>query len=255
MVDIHCHILPAVDDGAAVEEMSQEMAQMAAADGITHLVATPHASYSYEFDPGENLRKRDELQRSIGTSINILLGCDFHLSEENLQRLSERPGDFTLNARQYLLVEFSNTSIPAGIGQIFSDLLSRNLRPIITHPERNPLLAEDYERIRKWMAAGGLVQVTAGAVLGRFGKRALRSARVLLRHRMVHFLATDAHNTTSRPPLLSEARGVIAAECGEAVAQALCEENPRAAIEGRDLPWRPDPEPVHQRKSWFSLHR
>ncbi len=254
MVDIHCHILPALDDGARGEEVSAAMAAMAIEDGITHIVATPHANYQYRFDPEINRQKRDRLQQSVGDGLTLLLGCDFHLSYENLESLRLDPKRYTINATQYLLVEFADNSIPPGMDQIFSGLLTGEIVPIMTHPERNPLLAEDTEQLRKWIDLGCLVQVRANSVVGRFGKMALKSSQTLLRHDMVHFIASDAHNTTTRAPVLSEARRVIAAERGEEVAEALCGSNPLAVVEGRGLPWRPEPAPVAPRK-WYSFLR
>ena len=254
MVDIHCHILPALDDGATEELVAREMAAMAAADGITQIVATPHSNYRYQFDPEINQRKRDELQAIIGDSLTLLLGCDFHLSYENLEDVRQRPNRYTINGRQYLLVEFADITIPPHMDQIFFDLLARKLLPIITHPERNPMLSANPEQVRQWVEAGCFVQVTAGSFLGRFGKRAERSAWQLLHHNMVHFIASDAHNTTSRPPLLSEARRAIAADRGEEAARALAETNPRAAVDGQPLPWRPEPQAIRPRR-WFSFQR
>ena len=116
-------------------------------------------------------------------------------------------------------------------------MLSRGIVPIITHPERNPILADQPDLIAKWIGLGCLVQVTAGSVTGRFGKRAHRSTQAMLKRNMVHFIATDAHNLTTRPPVLSEARETIAREFSSEVATALSESNPRATIEGRPIPW------------------
>jgi protein-tyrosine phosphatase len=256
MVDIHCHILPGLDDGAQEESIAREMARMAADDGITHIVATPHANYRFSFEPDVNRQKRDALQRAIGESPRLLLGCDFHLSYENIGALRLRPERYTINGLQYLLVEFANTSIPPNMNEVFLDMISHGVVPIITHPERNPLLSQRPEQMLKWLQAGCLVQVTAGSLLGRFGKRARQATERLLQHRMVHFVATDAHNTTSRPPLLAEGRKTLAAQHGEEVARALFETNPAAVIAGRELAWRPAPQPfeVAPRK-WFSLHR
>jgi protein-tyrosine phosphatase len=252
MVDIHCHILPGLDDGAVEESVSREMAAMAAADGVTHLVATPHANYRYNFDPEVNKSKRDALQNVIGNSLTLLLGCDFHLSFENLEDVRKRPMRYSINSGPYLLVEFADISIPPQMDQVFFDLQANRLVPIITHPERNPILSEKPEQIHKWVEGGCLVQVTAGSFLGRFGKRAERSAWQLLRHDMVHFIASDAHNTTSRPPLLSEARRAITQDRGKEVGDALAEGNPRAAIEGKALAWQPPPIAVQPRK-WYSF--
>ena len=231
------------------------MAEMAIEDGITHLVATPHANYRYPFNPEINCRKRDELQAAVGSRLILLLGCDFHLSYENLEAVRQNPGRFCINGLQYLLVEFADMNIPPNMDQVFTDLAGRGLIPIITHPERNPILCDQPEQIRQWIGLGCLVQVTAGAVLGRFGKRTQGSAQTLLRRRMVHFLASDAHNTTTRPPLLSEARRAVEAEFGEPVAAALTEANPRAVIEGRPLPFLPDPAEAPAPKRWFSFRR
>jgi protein-tyrosine phosphatase len=255
MVDIHCHILPALDDGAVDLAVSREMAAMAAADGITHVVATPHSNYRYQFDPDTNRRKRDELRQHIGDSPTLLLGCDFHLSYENLEMARTDATRFTINGLQYLLVEFADSVIPPNMEAVFSEMVSRGIVPVITHPERNPILSRDVESIRRWIDLGCAVQVTAGSYLGRFGKRAHECAFQLLRQKMVHFIASDAHNTTSRPPLLSEARQAVAEDQGEEIAAALSEGNPRAAIDGRPLPWRPEPAPAQPPKRWFSLRR
>lgn len=253
MVDIHCHILPSLDDGARDEAISIEMAKMAAEDGITHVVATPHSNYHYSFDPEVNRRKRDELQKVIGDSPEILLGCDFHLSYENLEDLREDPCRYTINGLQYLLIEFADSSVPPSIDQVLFDLVSRKLVPIITHPERNPLLSRNLRQLQKWLGAGCFLQVTAGAFLGRFGKHAQKVSMSLLKYNMVHFIASDAHDTKSRPLQLSEAHRAIAGEIGEEAAHALSEANPRATIEGRALPWTPDLLPIQERKKWFSL--
>ncbi len=254
MVDIHCHILPSLDDGAREESVSIEMARMAAADGITHVVATPHSNHEFKFDAELNRRKRDELQKAIGDSPQLLLGCDFHLSYENLEDVRKNATQYTINGLQYLLVEFADVGVPPNIDRVFSDLLDRNLVPIITHPERNPLLSNNLSQIHKWIGAGCYVQVTAGSFLGRFGKHALKFSLSLLKHEMVHFIASDAHDTKHRPLLLSAARQVIADERGEETAAALSEENPRAVIEGRMLPWQPVVMDIKERK-WFSFGR
>jgi protein-tyrosine phosphatase len=254
MVDIHCHILPSLDDGAREESISIEMARMASADGITHVVATPHSNYRYKFDTEINRRKKDELQKLIGDSPSILLGCDFHLSYENLEDVRKNPSRYTINGLQYLLVEFADSGVPPSIDRVFFDLLSQKLVPIITHPERNPILSRDLDQIQKWIGAGCYVQVTAGSFVGRFGKHALKVSKSLLRYNMVHFVASDAHDSKFRPLKLSEARRAIALEQGEEAAQALSEANPRAVIEGRALPWQPELLPIRERK-WFSFGR
>lgn len=254
MVDIHCHILPELDDGAAEVSISHQMFEMAMRDGIRDLVATPHSNYQYSFDPAVNCQKRDALQQAMGATPQLHLGCDFHLSYENIELAKRDHARFSINGKQYLLVEFADTNIPPHTEQIFYGMLSSGVVPIITHPERNPILADQPDMIARWIGKGALVQVTAGSVTGRFGKRAHRSALTLLKRNMVHFIATDAHNLTTRPPVLSEAREAIARELSAEVAEAVSEANPRATIEGRPIPWHPEPL-QESRRGWLSFLR
>src|SRR5580693_5072868 len=112
MVDIHCHILPGLDDGPDSFEESLEMAEMAIADGITHVVGTPHANSMHIFDPEQVRRRRDELQDKVGDRLQLATGCDFHLSFENLQDIPGKTTKYTINQKHYLLVEFAEFAIP-----------------------------------------------------------------------------------------------------------------------------------------------
>jgi protein-tyrosine phosphatase len=254
MVDIHCHILPELDDGPTEESVAHQMFTMAARDGIRDLVATPHANYHYNFDPAVNRAKRDALQQAMGSTPQLHLGCDFHLSFENIADAKHNHTRYSINGTQYLLVEFADTNIPPHTEQIFFDMLSRGVVPIITHPERNPILAGQPDLLANWIGIGCLVQVTAGSVTGRFGKRAHRSTETMLRRNMVHFIATDAHNLTTRPPVLSAAREAIARDVSDEVAEALSEANPRAVIQGQRIPWHPQPT-AEPKRGWLSFFR
>src|SRR5260370_37183339 len=112
MVDLHCHILPGLDDGPATMEESMAMAESAIADGITHVVATPHSSNRYSFDFALVRRLRDELQAKAGDRLNIATGCDFHLNPENLESVRKDARQVGINQRNFLLVELSEYSIP-----------------------------------------------------------------------------------------------------------------------------------------------
>src|SRR5271157_90557 len=113
MIDIHCHILPGLDDGPESMEISCAMAEMAVADGITHVIATPHAHPQHVFDPELIRQRRDELQAQFEGKLILATGCDFHLSYENLRDIRLDPTRYTLNQKDYLLVEFADYSIPA----------------------------------------------------------------------------------------------------------------------------------------------
>jgi protein-tyrosine phosphatase len=240
MIDIHCHILPDLDDGADSLETSCAMAEMAIADGITHVIATPHASSHYPFVPALVRQRRDELQAKFEDRLILATGCDFHLSFENLQDIRHHPARYTLNQKNYLLVEFADYSIPPSLDQALHNLQLAGLHPIVTHPERNPLIRAQPERLFAWLRQGCYVQVTAQSLLGRFGTSAQEISEKWLDAGAVHFLASDAHNVTSRPLQLKEAWDYLVQTRGEEVARGLLVDNPLAAFEGRPLPHVPE---------------
>lgn len=240
MIDIHCHILPGLDDGAETMDVAFDMAEMAIADGVTHVIGTPHASPDHPFIPELVKQRRDELQEKFAGRLVVASGCDFHLSFENLQDIRRQPERFTLNQRNYLLVEFADFSIPPTLDQALHDLQLAGIRPIITHPERNPLIRTQPERLFQWLRQGCYAQITAQSLIGRFGKAAQEASEEWLDAGAVHFLASDAHNTTSRPLLLKETYDHLAKTRSEEVAQALLIDNPLAAFQGSPLPWVPE---------------
>jgi protein-tyrosine phosphatase len=123
----------------------------------------------------------------------------------------------------------------------FSALRDKGMTPVITHPERNPIMQQNPQRILNWIELGCVVQVTASAVTGFWGERAWRTAQWLLKRNAVHVLASDAHDTKNRIPNLSAARKEVAAEFGEELAKALVDGNPRAIVNGQPLPYFPEP--------------
>jgi protein-tyrosine phosphatase len=241
VVDIHSHILPEVDDGSKSWEISVAMCRMAAADGITHQVATPHANDRYHYDREYLQGLVDHLQSLIGNSLALSLGCDFHLSYENMQAVLADPAKYAIGSTRYMLVELSNYSVPPQTTDCFMQLGDRGITSILTHPERNPIVRESMERVIEWAEQGCVIQVTGSAFTGFWGERARRAALWLLERDAVHVLATDAHETEKRIPILSTARDAVAQLCGAEVANALVEENPRAIVGNHALPYFPRP--------------
>lgn len=239
MIDIHCHILPGLDDGPASMEDSLAMAESAIADGITHVVATPHSNNEYHFDFLRVRELRDELQEKIGGRLLLATGCDFHLNPENLEALRADPSRYCISQHDYLLVEFNEYSIPPSMDQTLHEIQLLGLRPVITHPERNAILRLQTERLAKWVRLGCRIQVTAGSLLGVFGAGAKKDAWRWLAEGLVHIVASDAHNTRGRPLKLGPAYELVREQFGEEKAHALFDENPMAAFEGRDLPYVP----------------
>ena len=240
MVDIHCHILPELDDGAKSVEQALQMAEMAIEDGITHVVGTPHANSEYRFDFAEVQERRCELQASLGDRLKLATGCDFHLSVENLEAIRADPTKYAINQKRYLLVEFAEFAIPPTADEALHGLQLLGLSPIITHPERNRLIRSQPQRLWGWLRQGCYIQLTAQSLLGKWGESTQKQVEEWLDQRIVHFFASDAHNTTQRPPRLKQAYTVVAERWGEALAQSLFRENPLAAFEGRDLPYEPE---------------
>jgi len=240
MVDLHCHILAGLDDGAKTIEDSLAMAEDAIADGITHVVATPHASSDYRFDYPRVREACRDLHDRLAGRLTLATGCDFHLSHENLVAVRRDPRPFCLNQNDYLLVEFNEFSIPPSMDQTLHDLQLWGLRPVITHPERNGILRTHPERLEQWIRHGSLVQVTAGSLAGVFGPGPQQDAWSWLARGLVHFISTDAHNSGRRPLKLKFAYDAVASQMGEEVARAYFVDNPLAAFEGRPLPYLPE---------------
>jgi protein-tyrosine phosphatase len=248
MIDIHSHILPGLDDGSESLEESVAMLQQAAAAGTTDIVASPHANQEYLFDPLVVEQKIGELQAAVGDSPKIHYGCDFHLTLENIEDAVRVPERYSINHRGYLLVEFSDFLIPKTTEETFARMMKVGLRPIVTHPERNQLLQRRLPELEAWVAQGVHLQVTAQSLLGRFGRTASGCAHELVGRGLVHFLASDAHNTRSRTTALDEARKYVDKRFGPEVGLRLFEENPRAALAGVALTAVPIPV---RRKPWY----
>jgi protein-tyrosine phosphatase len=244
MVDIHHHLLPGLDDGSDSIDTSVAMAKIASDDGITHIVCTPHANGQYRFDPRVNAAKLADLQQRLAAEnvpITLGLGCDFHLSYDNVTHAKSDPARFSINGLGYLLVEPPDYGIPPGLTETLYELQLAGLTPILTHPERNPTLQAEPERMIPWLRGGLLIQVTADSLTGHKGRKAERMAHELLEKRWVHFLATDAHNTSSRPPRMREAHDLVATRYGVSYAHALCVTNPLAVFLGKQFVVEEDP--------------
>jgi protein-tyrosine phosphatase len=257
--DIHHHLLFGLDDGPPDLETSIAMARIAAADGITHVVCTPHASSMFDYNPALNAERLATLRDALAAEsipLTLGLGCDFHLSYDNIHDALAHPTKYSINATTYLLVELPDFGLPRTLTETFYQFQIAGILPILTHPERNPTLQKDTARLADWLRNGLLVQVTAGSVLGHMGREAEQMSHRLLADRWVHFLATDAHNTTGRPPEMSAARELVARRYGASYADLLCVENPRNVFDGTPLGEQEAPRKLfdddgEEKKSWW----
>jgi len=229
-------MLPETDDGAGSWDIALEMCRMAAQDGIEQVAATPHANDRFDFNRGRHQSVLNELQSRLKGSLRLTLGCDFHLSYDNLQAALRDPAAFTIGNTQYILVEFSNFGFSHAQWSALERLQAIGVVPIITHPERNAILSRNLDQVVRLASNGCLIQVTANALTGGWGPHTKQAAEWLLTHDTVHVLASDAHDTKHRPPGLSQAWTRAAELTNEPTANALVCDNPVAILAGRALP-------------------
>ncbi len=251
MIDIHSHVLFGLDDGSPDIEVSLEMLRMAGKHGTTDIVASPHANLEYSFDPALIAERKAMLEERNDSGVRVHLGCDFHLQYENIEDAIRNPRKYTIAGGPYLLVEFSDLLIFKTTSQIFNDLLSAGMRPVITHPERNSLLQQRLNELKEWVGMGCSIQVTGQSLLGQFGTKALKFAETLMDEGVVHFVASDGHDLKRRPPVMDAAFAHVHKRWGGITAELLFRENPGAVLCGAEMRGSSVP----RKKGIFSLFR
>ncbi|OIJ11256.1 tyrosine protein phosphatase [Anaerobacillus alkalilacustris] len=250
MIDIHCHILPNVDDGAKDMEMALEMAKAAVDEGIDTIIASPHhRNGQFENSKSSILESVDQLNNRLKEAripLTILPGQETRIFGEMVDSYLDDELLSLNHLHQYLLVELSSSHVPRYIHRLFFDLQQQGVTPIIVHPERNAEIIENPEILYRLVKEGALTQVTAGSVTGHFGKKIQKFSIDLITHNLTHFVATDAHNLTSRPINLRKAYEFIEDECS-AFYRYMFLENAEMIVAGR-MPLVEPPEMIKRKK-------
>ncbi len=217
MIDIHCHILPGVDDGSQSMDESLEMARYAVKEGIHTIIATPHhGNGTWENEANLVFEKVERLNAELDKNnipLKVLPGQEVRVRKQVLEEC--RSGrTIPLNMSRYILIEFSFTELPERIDELFDQLRSRNLIPIIAHPERYPYIVENPQILTRLVSQGSLSQVTAQSLTGSFGPQLQAISLELCRRNLVHLIASDAHNVKTRPFELKEAYETVEEKLG-----------------------------------------
>jgi protein-tyrosine phosphatase len=253
MIDLHCHILPDVDDGAQSLSDSINMARKAVEQEIHTIVATPHhRNSSYENPKQMILDRVEELNRVLleeKIDLKILPGQEVRVHGEMVE--GYRNGEIlSINHTPYVLVEFPSNHVPRYTEKLFYDLQMAGLIPVIVHPERNQEIIERSEILYQLVKKGALTQVTAASISGGFGKKIKNFSMQLIEANLTHFIASDAHNITSRSFKMTDACEVIEKKFGMDMVY-MFKENAALVIEGRSI-YKEDPERI-KRKKLFHL--
>jgi protein-tyrosine phosphatase len=238
MIDLHCHFLPGIDDGAQNLADGLALARAAAADGITYSVMTPH------IHPGRYENTRSSIERAFNhfrlalrkarIPLHIGMAAEVRLSPDIVELLSQNEVPFLgeLNGYRIMLLEFPHGQITAGADKLIERLLKQKIRPLIAHPERNQDVIRNLSKIKPFVDMGCYLQITAGALLGHFGRGPHQRALELLELDVFKVLASDAHNLTGRRPALREGMEAAARVIGEQAAHDLVYQNPRLILRG-----------------------
>ncbi len=250
MIDIHCHILAGIDDGPKTVEQSLEMARLAVEEGITTIIATPHhLNGSYENPRQTIFAEVDKLNQVLNNAnipLTVLPGQETRIHGEMVENFEKGEILTLTNSNQYVFVELPSSHVPRYTNQLLYDIQMLGLTPIIVHPERNSEIIETPDLLYKLVKSGTLTQVTASSVTGRFGKKIKKFTNDLIEHNLTHFIASDAHNTTSRSFHLREAYETIEKQNGASF-RYLYQENTELLVGGKHVIGEP-PEKIKRKK-------
>jgi protein-tyrosine phosphatase len=233
LIDLHSHLLPGIDDGSKDLAMSLAMARAAAADGISTIACTPHILPGVYNNGGPAIRRAvARLAESLAEAdipISLVTGADVHIAPDLDVQLSDGRA-LTLNNSRYFLLEPPHRVLPPRLEDLIFGLQAAGYVPILTHPERLSWVEGHYDLVGRLVSSSVLMQITAGSVMGRFGRRPRYWAERMLDEGLCHLLATDAHNIEQRAPRMADARDVVAQRLGDDEAINLVLRRPQGIL-------------------------
>lgn len=238
MIDIHCHIVPNIDDGAKSLDDALEMAKIAYNEGIRKIINTSHYHPSFNYIKGKELLNRvkefNNILKLNNIDIEIFIGNELYYSEDIIE-IIEQKEFYSLNNSRYLLIEFSPLNFPKNILDIIYEIKIRGYIPVLAHVERYKKVQENVNLIYECINEGALIQVNSSSIIGKNGNEIKKVSDILLDNNMVHFIATDAHSSTRRRPIIKETYNYIVKKYGEKKAQTLFIQNPSKVINNEEI--------------------
>ncbi|MEM6583718.1 MAG: CpsB/CapC family capsule biosynthesis tyrosine phosphatase [Pseudomonadota bacterium] len=242
MIDLHCHLLPGVDDGPETLEESLELCRIAVEDGITHAITTPHIHPGRWNNTRSSIRQACDALRVVliqqDIPLNLGFAAEVRVTDGIMQQIAEREIPFygAVDGYQIMLLEFPHGRIVPGSEKLVRWLLKHRVRPMIAHPERNKQVMKDPSQLQPFIDIGCWFQVTAGSLTGRFGQSAQATAEQLLDQDVVTVVASDGHNTTARRPIIAEAYDYLGQHYGDDRARRLMLDTPALISRGQFQP-------------------
>lgn len=251
MIDIHCHIVSGLDDGSKSLEQSIEMAKIASNDGIRKIINTSHYHLDSKFVVGKEIEEKvnnfNNILKEQGIDLEILIGNELYYTNELMNRIDEL--DFySLNKSKYILIEFSPSNFPDNIEDIIYEFKIRNYIPILAHVERYEKIVKDPNKIYEYIKAGALIQINSNSITGKSGKEIQNICNILIRNNMVHFVATDAHSSNSRKPVLNNSYKYVEDKLGKQKAKEIFYDNPQKLISDEHILIK---EPIRYKQNKF----
>jgi len=257
-VDIHCHLVPDIDDGAKSLEESLDMAEIAVTDGIQTIIVTPHQNGSYAHNRGDDIRQRvASLQEQLDQHqipLTVLPGADVRIEDGMIRALKE--GDvLTLgDLGRHVLLELPH-ELYFPLEPVLDELATIDMVGVLSHPERNQGILKQPSLVEPLIQRGCLMQITAGSLMGTFGRPCQEMSEWMLKRGLVHFIATDAHGPRARRPLIRRAYEYTAALIDVETAHALCCDNPAAVVAGDHVPATELRNKSSGIQNWFSWRK